>query len=261
MHLSKKTLFTLAILAAVTLMVSSTVVAQKKDKERHFDPNTITTLDIEITQINGLADDSDRGNKTGKGMHYVVSSGSTSYYAIFAPAFWLDENGIELEVGTSLSVTGSVVESWHEDFSDYDVIIVTELTLDGNTVTLRDAETGDPEWPRKRHYKAPRWDPDSVDTVGGTVTDVKTRTGGKNNDTGLQITFVTGDETEYKGFVGPTFYLEEIGLSIAVDDDVTVTGSIVGKNDKNKVLIQKIIVNGTEYTLRDDEGKPLWIVE
>lgn len=261
MNLRKTNCIAVALLLAITLMVSSTLYAQPKGKEKgkYFNPDTITTLDIEIKEINGLADDSEKRNGTGKGMHYVVTSGSTSYYAIFAPPFWLDENDIELEVGTSLSVTGSVVDSWLEDFDEYQVIIVTELTLNGTTVKLRDAETGKPEWPAKKPvYKAPKWNPDTVDTVSSTVLKVKTRTRGKNKETGLQVVFRNEEDQRITAYVGPTFYLEEIGLSIAVDDDIVITGSFI----RNKVvLVQKITVNGAEFTLRDEDGKPLWFVK
>ncbi len=56
---------------------------------------------------------------------------------------------------------------------------------------------------------------------------------------------------------GPYWYLAKIGLTLKVGDEITMTGVYV--NDY--FVPVKVTKDGTTYTLRDANGRPLWLNE
>lgn len=54
---------------------------------------------------------------------------------------------------------------------------------------------------------------------------------------------------------GPYWYLEDIGLSLKVGDNITMTGVYV--NDR--FVPVSVVKDGKTFTLRDSNGRPFWI--
>ena len=101
------------------------------------------------------------------------------------------------------------------------------------------------------------YDPASVETITGEVTEVLLRAG-RMNATGLHLMLAVGEATREVA-VGPTFYLFPEGLDVVKGDTVTVTGSLVTKTEGGKMLLARHIVAGdVELTLRDEAGIPAW---
>ncbi len=73
--------------------------------------------------------------------------------------------------------------------------------------------------------------------------------------TGYTVTLSDG-KTVKVGF-GPYWYLEKIGLNLKVGDQITMTGVYV--NDYFVPIT--VVKDGTTYTLRDADGRPLWIAD
>ncbi len=97
------------------------------------------------------------------------------------------------------------------------------------------------------------------------------------NQTGTFNSVATGERVEIQGTIqsvlsdgytvklsdgkivkvgfGPYWYLEKIGLTLKVGDEVTMTGVYV-----NDYFVPVTVVkDGTTYTLRGTDGRPLWI--
>ncbi|HJS57339.1 MAG TPA: DNA-binding protein [Vicinamibacteria bacterium] len=104
---------------------------------------------------------------------------------------------------------------------------------------------------------AGQYDPDTVTTLRGTVTNVAviSRRGGRAG--GVHVVFQSGEAT-HEAVLGPSWFLEREGVSIAKGDSVEVTGSLVD-SDGTDVLIAAQLKKGEKTVrLRDEQGFPAW---
>lgn len=100
------------------------------------------------------------------------------------------------------------------------------------------------------------YDPASEVTLSGTVEQLITQTG-RRNRTGLHLLFQSDGE-KVEVHVGPTVYLQEIGLDLSEGDQLTITGVRATVDEKEALLARKIIQGEKEFELRDARGIPLW---
>ena len=104
----------------------------------------------------------------------------------------------------------------------------------------------------KGRYIADRnYNPATVETVKGTVTDISTA-----GTWGIHITVKTEKET-IGVHLGPEWFLKN-KITIAKGDSITVVGSRVKQDGKDVIIAKTIQKNGTTVVLRDDNGVPGW---
>jgi len=227
----------------------------------YFDPTTVSTFKGTLSENTGFYQQQGENNCTGGGMSYLFNANTgNSYYLMTGPWWYLEENGIELSAGLELIVTGSVVPPHNSYYADFNYIIVTELTVDGKTVQLRDDE-GFPLWTSTdyggSYYNCPTYSTDSFGNYSGKVISVRSRTNGPNADIGYELIIrTTNGNQRYRVFVAPQYYCEEIGFSCSIGDFVRLFGSEKG----GAVVAQRIKVRGEKlHRLRTMKGEPLWI--
>lgn len=102
-----------------------------------------------------------------------------------------------------------------------------------------------------------QYDPDTVATLRGTVTDVAVVSRRVGRAGGVHVVFQSG-EAEHEAVLGPSWFLEREGLKLAKGDSVEVTGSLVD-TDGSDVLIAALLKKGEQTVrLRDERGVPAW---
>ena len=159
-----------------------------------FDPDAMVHLRGTLTESLGFWNPWGYGNATGGGMHYLfhAETGET-FFAMLAPWWYLDGEGVVLEPGGALAITGSVVDSYWMGYDDHRYLIATEIELGGARTPLRDAD-GYPLWRGTGwHYYAPEYDPASEITVRGTVQRTRSVSYGGPRDHGYEAAFFTED--------------------------------------------------------------------
>lgn len=243
----------------------------------YFDPATVVSLNGTLTEVRSDWVAQGNGNFTGTGLHFVFSSGGTSYELILAPAQFLSDLGISLGVGDSVSVTGSVVDAYVSGYSD-EFIIASSITVGGVMGELRDS-AGFPLWrgagnggangqgigqgPQNENY----YDPSTVTTLNGTLVETldywTARGNGNSTGSGMHYVFEANNGTRYYLMAGPYWFLDDNGAALDLEDELTVTGSVVSAyddslNSYDYLIANTLSIDGATVELRDAEGYPLW---
>jgi hypothetical protein len=100
------------------------------------------------------------------------------------------------------------------------------------------------------------FDVNTVSTVTGRVTSLPNPSGKEN----IIVEIKSGNET-HNISVGPGSYWEKKGITINVNDELSVKGSKAqGHDGKSYVISQKIVnkTTGAQVELRNDKGEPAW---
>ncbi len=100
------------------------------------------------------------------------------------------------------------------------------------------------------------YDPNTVETVNGAVVSVDKFTG-RGRSYGLHLVLKTEKET-IPVHLGPGWYVEKQGLTLASGDQVQVTGSRVAFQGQPAIIAQEVRKGGQVLTLRDASGTPVW---
>lgn len=224
------------------------------DGERYYDPDSGETLRGELTECLCFWSPYGHGNYTGSGMHYIFESNDGKvYYVMLGPWWFLEQNGIELEVGLKVKLTGSVVDPYFPDYDEYEYIIVTEMKVGSTIVQLRD-KNGYPLWSGTGlHYYSPAYGEGKNSLLAGTVERVRTRTHGRNLDAGVEVIFRSGGN-RYIAYLGPQYFCEQIGISLSKGDQVRIRGRV----REQDVVVLRLQHNGEGYRFRGNRGNPLW---
>jgi hypothetical protein len=104
----------------------------------------------------------------------------------------------------------------------------------------------------------PRYDPATVETVKGTVEELKLMSFGRARlGGGLHLLVNTGQQT-VEVHLGPQFYLEENDFNLEPGDTVEVTGSRLTLAGKPALIAREIQAGESRLELRREDGTPLW---
>jgi hypothetical protein len=225
----------------------------------YFDPSTVVTYEGTITEVLGFICQIGDGNNTGNGMHYVfTASTGEQFYAMFGPFWFLDNNGIELEEGTVVTLTGSVVAPYNDLFTDYNYLLVTKLVVNGTELVIRD-DAGLPQWKgdsKGLYYNSPQYKSNKVQKTTATVLKVRTRTNGEYADAGLELKIRTKDNQRLRVYLGPQYYCEQLGIAVKAGDQIKLRGSV---QDRDMVCQTLTTADGVKIKLRDRKGNPNWV--
>jgi hypothetical protein len=99
-----------------------------------------------------------------------------------------------------------------------------------------------------------QYDPKSMETVSGEVTQVQTR-GRRAKSLNLQVK--TAKET-LMVLLGPASYLEQQKMTLALGDKVEIKGSRIQHPSQALLIAGEVKKGDLVVKLRDDQGKPLW---
>lgn len=111
-------------------------------------------------------------------------------------------------------------------------------------------------WSQGRAMRSPLYDTKTETTLTGVVQAVK-EVPGPGRSTGTHL-IVKGDSETLTVHVGPSWYLKKNSYSFSKGDRVEVTGSKVKYQGKEVVIARQIKKDGHTWTLRNEQGLPLW---
>jgi hypothetical protein len=101
------------------------------------------------------------------------------------------------------------------------------------------------------------FDPDTVETMKGTVVAVDPFQTMKGTRYGLRARVEVDGETLYV-YLGPQRYLDSHTFTLKSGEEVEVIGSVLPGDGRRVVIANKITKGMTTLELRDEEGRPLW---
>lgn len=113
--------------------------------------------------------------------------------------------------------------------------------------------------PRGRGMKgtqSPMYNAKTELTISGVVQEVK-EVPGPGRSSGLHLV-LKGDTATYEVHLGPTWYLSQKKYTFATGDQIEVTGSQVSLQGSEVVVARQVKKDGETWTLRDENGIPLW---
>jgi hypothetical protein len=185
------------------------------------------------------------------GFQFALQNGESVYVELGPPDYWQNQ-GVNLQVGQSLTVDGTTNE---------DMIHATQVMLaDGQILQLR-TETGQPRWSGGitenvrgqnvnisdgEHIPEPQAQVDEWVTIEGTLMSYQGGNITMNTTEGELITFKTGQ---------PRFFTEQ-NVSLQVGEEITV----IGFYENGQFMAGEItqVTTGARVMLRDPNGRPLW---
>ncbi len=200
----------------------------------------------------------------GDGMVVATDNGELTVTGLGPNHYWYNLNLTKPVIGDQVSGNGFTV-----DYSGTVRNVLTDITLNGTQVNLRDAD-GLPLWrgvrgPRNPQPGAP-CDPaynilnGTPFTYQGDVISVGLMSDTNRGHRGDGMVISTSEGNISVSGLGPYFYWENADVRRpVVGDNVTVTGYIVDFNGSIVYVLMSIEVDGTTLQLRDPEtGLPLW---
>ncbi len=101
------------------------------------------------------------------------------------------------------------------------------------------------------------YNPQTVETVSGTVESVDKFTPMKGMHYGIHLMVKTGKET-IPVHLGPEWYIERQDMKFAKGDSVRVEGSRVIFNGRPAIIAKEVKKDGDTLILRDSAGIPAW---
>jgi hypothetical protein len=103
---------------------------------------------------------------------------------------------------------------------------------------------------------APRYDVQTETKMKGTVEDVKMPPDG-NAKAAVHLLVKNGADT-VDVYLCPKSFLDEMGVTFAKGEEISLTGSKVKQGDTDLVLAREVVKGTDSLVLRDDKGKPVW---
>jgi hypothetical protein len=116
---------------------------------------------------------------------------------------------------------------------------------------------GEAGWGRGGPYNR-LYDPKTVETVTGDVVRVERMTPRVGMSQGVHVVLDTGGGKTIDVHLGPAWYIERQNTTIAPNDHLEVTGSLVTFDKKAAIIAAKIRKGKRTLVLRDDAGVPVW---
>ncbi len=101
------------------------------------------------------------------------------------------------------------------------------------------------------------YNPATVETISGTVTDIQAVVPYKGMYSGVQIILKTEKET-IPVHLGPSWYIERLDVKIAKGDAIEVKGSRISFAGKPALLAAELKKDDQTLVLRDANGIPAW---
>ena len=118
-------------------------------------------------------------------------------------------------------------------------------------------EIGDGAWTPNSTYNG-LYDPTTVRTITGKVVSTdKFRPTPKASE-GLEVMLRTQGGQTFDVQFGPTWFTDKAKTMLKKGDELTVMGSMVTMSGKEIMLARQVSMKGRTFSLRDEQGRPLW---
>ena len=103
---------------------------------------------------------------------------------------------------------------------------------------------------------APKYDLQNETKIKGTVDDVKLPPKGSEKE--IAHLLVKDGANSIDAYLCPKTFLDDMGMSFAKGDEITMTGSKVKQGDADLFLVREIVKGNDSFVLRDAKGEPVW---
>lgn len=102
----------------------------------------------------------------------------------------------------------------------------------------------------------PKYDLQTETKIKGTVDDVKLPPKGSEKE--IAHLLVKDGANSIDAYLCPKTFLDDMGMSFAKGDEITMTGSKVKQGDADLFLVREITKGTDTFVLRDPKGAPVW---
>jgi hypothetical protein len=103
---------------------------------------------------------------------------------------------------------------------------------------------------------APKYDLQTETKIKGTVDEVKLPPKGSEKE--IAHLQVKDGANSIDAYLCPKTFLDDMGMSFAKGDEITMTGSKVKQGDADLFLVREIVKGNDTFVLRDAKGEPVW---
>jgi hypothetical protein len=105
---------------------------------------------------------------------------------------------------------------------------------------------------------APKYDLQTETKIKGTVDEVKLPPKGSEKEIAYLVVVVKEGANPVDVYLCPKTFLDDMGMSFAKGDEITMTGSKVKQGDADLFLVREIAKGNDTFVLRDPKGDPVW---
>jgi hypothetical protein len=102
----------------------------------------------------------------------------------------------------------------------------------------------------------PKYDLQTETKIKGTVDEVKLPPKGSEKE--IAHLQVKDGANSVDAYLCPKTFLDDMGMSFAKGDEITMTGSKVKQGDADLFLVREIVKGNDSFVLRDAKGAPVW---
>ena len=102
----------------------------------------------------------------------------------------------------------------------------------------------------------PKYDLHSESKIKGTIDEVKLPPKGSEKE--IAHLLIKEGANSVDIYLCPKTFFDDMGMSFAKGDEITVTGSKVKQGETEIVLAREIVKGNDTFALRDDKGEPVW---
>jgi hypothetical protein len=104
----------------------------------------------------------------------------------------------------------------------------------------------------------PKYDAATETKMKGTVEELKLPEKGHDKEI-VHLVMKNGDET-VDIYLCPKSFMDDMGVTFSKGDEIAFTGSKVKQDGADMVLAREVVKGQDTLTLRDDKGKPVWVL-
>jgi hypothetical protein len=105
---------------------------------------------------------------------------------------------------------------------------------------------------------APKYDATTETKMKGTVEELKLPEKGHDKEI-VHLVMNNGGET-VDIYLCPKSFMDDMGVTFTKGDEIAFTGSKVKQGGADMVLAREVVKGQDTLTLRDDKGKPVWVL-
>ena len=223
-----------------------------------YDAKTVENISGSVINVEHVSLDKNMSD----GIHLLLNTVNGNISVNLGPAWYIDNQDIQIIKGDNISITGSKVT-----YNGDQVIIAKEIIKGNQLLKLRE-DNGYPLWSGSGNiYSQNGWgrgsnynniyDAKTIEVISGMVISVDQISLDKNMSDGIHLLLntVSGNISVN---LGPSWFIDNQDIQIIRGDNISVTGSKVTYNGDQVIIAKEVIKGDQLLKLRDENGYPLW---
>ena len=102
----------------------------------------------------------------------------------------------------------------------------------------------------------PKYDLHTETKIKGTIEEVKLPPKGSEKE--IAHLLVKEGTNSMDVYLCPKSFFDDMGMSFAKGDEITITGSKVKQGETDVILVREVVKGNDTFALRDGKGDPVW---